>query len=88
MSKLLFQEPVFMRKTDLIEEISGLDDALELLKSWPHDGRDLAYETMHGACVRAKHGHFPLTAVRENFRKFLKRVEMLVEDEAGALSPA
>ena len=81
-----FETPVFVRQAQSVEEIRDLAGALDLLERLPNDMRGLAYETVRDACVRATQGSFPFVAIRENFRKFLKRVEMLVEDESSLVS--
>ena len=86
MSRHQFETPVFVRQAQSVEEICDLDGALDLLERLPNDMRGLAYETVRDACVRAAQGSFPFAAVRENFRKFLKRVERLVEDESSLIS--
>jgi len=81
MHRNLFDKRIRVQKKHSIEELSGLEDVLEFLEDWPEHGRDLAFETLHAACIRALHRDFPLAAVRHNFERFLARAEMLVDED-------
>ncbi len=81
MHRNLFEKQIRVQRKDSIEEFYGLEDVLEFLENWPEHGRDLAFETLHAACIRALHRDFPLSAVRENFERFLARSEMLVVED-------
>lgn len=76
-----FDRPVFLQRKHFIEEIAGLDDVFDILEEWPADQRGLQFEILEDACRRAVRGCFPVEAVRENFRRFLKKSGMLAEIE-------
>ncbi|PWI51621.1 DUF982 domain-containing protein [Rhizobium phaseoli] len=65
----------------LVDEVKTLDEVLEYLESWPQERRGLAYETLYRACREAAAGRFPVSAVAENFRRFVKRHHMLAETQ-------
>ncbi len=79
MATILFDHPLFIQRNKHVEEIAGLEDALELLESWPSDQRGLAYETLLSACRRAASGSFPAEAIRNNLERFLRKARKLVE---------
>ncbi|MBB2830661.1 UNVERIFIED_ORG: hypothetical protein GGD51_000762 [Rhizobium esperanzae] len=62
-----------------VDEVKTLDDVLEYLERWPQERRGLAYETLYKACREAAAGRFPVSAVAENFRRFVKKADMLAE---------
>ncbi|ANK85670.1 MULTISPECIES: DUF982 domain-containing protein [Rhizobium] len=70
-------EPVFLHRQHFVAEITCLDEIFELLDEWPQDKRGLAYDTLLKACRDTAKGAFPLSAARENFRRFLKMSGML-----------
>jgi hypothetical protein len=77
----LFEHPLFVRRKHYIEEVAGLDDAFDLLESWPLDQRGLPHETLLRACHEAANGRFPLAAVRSNLERFLRKAGMLATIE-------
>lgn len=80
MSVKTFENPVFVRAVDgLIEEISGLEDALEFLYQWPKHRRGVIYATALRACQRAFDSDYPLAAARHAFAGFAKSVKILEE---------
>ncbi|KPH04952.1 DUF982 domain-containing protein (plasmid) [Rhizobium acidisoli] len=74
-----FNRAICVQRGYLIEDVKTLDDVLEYLESWPQERRGLAYETLYKACREAAAGRFPVSAVAENFRRFLKKADMLAE---------
>ncbi|MCF6370949.1 DUF982 domain-containing protein [Rhizobium halophilum] len=81
---LLFNEPIFIDRGRYVQEIATLEDALDFLEDWPKSKRDLAYETLASACLKAYAGVFPQEAAETAFRKFARRNDILT---SGALLP-
>jgi hypothetical protein len=81
MAPSFFDHAAYVRGKDFIEEIACLEEVFDFLDEWPEERRDLAYDTLYGACRRAANGSFPLEAVRENFERFTKRAGLHVEIE-------
>ncbi|OWV70770.1 hypothetical protein ATY77_14395 [Rhizobium sp. R634] len=65
-------DPVFLHRNHLIDQITCLDEIFDVLDEWPEEKRGLAYDTLLKACRDTASGRFPLSAARENFRRFLK----------------
>lgn len=76
-----FEQPVFMERRFFIEEVGCLEDVFDALEEWPENERDVAHEAMLRACHKAETGTFPISAVRENFERFLKRQGKLVQTQ-------
>jgi hypothetical protein len=76
-----FDKPVYAQRRYFVQEITGLDDVFDFLDEWPQEKRNLAYETLVRYCREAGSGHWPIDAVRENFRVFLKQNDKLAELE-------
>ncbi|MCK8780868.1 DUF982 domain-containing protein [Rhizobium sp. NTR19] len=76
-----FDAPLFAKRTYFIQEISGLDDAFDLLDEWPADQRDLAFEAVVKSVREAACGSRPVAFAREDFKRFLKRNNMLANVE-------
>ncbi|MBB4351095.1 DUF982 domain-containing protein [Aliirhizobium cellulosilyticum] len=76
-----FDKPVYAQRRYFVQEITGLDDVFDFLDEWPKEKRNLAYETLVRYCREAANGHWPIDAVRENFRVFLKQDGKLAELE-------
>jgi hypothetical protein len=74
-----FDRPVFMKRRFFIQEVGCLDDVFDVLEEWPEDERDVAHEAMMRACNRAAAGVFPISAIRDNFERFLKRQGKLAQ---------
>jgi hypothetical protein len=81
MATTLFDRPLFVQRTHYVEEIAGLEDAFDLLETWPADERGLPHEVLVKACHDAAAGHFPLGAVRLNLERLLRKANILVEIE-------
>jgi hypothetical protein len=77
----LFDRPLFIQRKHYMEEIASLDDAFDLLESWPLDQRGLAHETLLRACREAASGRFPLPALRSNLERFLRKARVLAAIE-------
>jgi len=85
MNDRMFDSPVFVQSGNgLIQEIAGLDDALEFLYEWPRDRRGVIYETALRACQRAFDSGYPLSAARQAFCGFAKSAK-IYEDVTTAL---
>ena len=81
MAITLFDHPLFVQRKHYVEEIAGLEDAFDLLETWPEDQRGLSHETLIKACQQAIEGRFPLAALRSNLERFLRKAAVLVEIE-------
>lgn len=81
MANALFDRPLFVQRKHFVEEIVGLEDAIELLEGWPAEHRGLAHETLMNACHEACNGRFPLDAIRSNLARFLRKADVLVAIE-------
>jgi hypothetical protein len=80
MNDRMFESPVFVKcGGSLIEEVAGIDDALEFLYDWPKKRRGPIYETALKACQRAFEGRYPRSAARQAFASFAKSVNILEE---------
>ncbi|WEX75104.1 DUF982 domain-containing protein [Sinorhizobium numidicum] len=79
MANVRFDRAVYIQRKHFIDEITDLDEVLDYLESWPKERRDLSYDTLLKACRDSAGGRFPLSAVRENFRRFVKKAGMLAE---------
>jgi hypothetical protein len=69
----VFEKSLYAQRRYFVQEITGLDDVFGFLDEWPLEKRDLAYETLTRYCREAAGGRWPISAVRENFQRFLKR---------------
>lgn len=74
-----FDSPIYAQRKHFIQEIAGLDDVFDFLDEWPQDSRDIVYEVIVDACRKAASGQLPVQAVAENFRRFLKKHNMLAD---------
>lgn len=74
-----FDHPIYAQHRHFIQEITGLDDVFDFLEEWPQDSRDIVYEVIVDACRKAASGQLPVQAVAENFRRFLKKHNMLAD---------
>lgn len=79
MATTLFDCPLFVQRKYHIEEITSLEEAFDLLETWPTDQRGLSHEVLMKACHDAANGCFPLSAVRANLERFLRKVGMLAD---------
>ena len=73
MGATLFDHPLFVQRKRYIEEIVSLQDAFDLLAAWPGDQRGLPHEVLVDACHAAAAGAVPLSALRANLERFLRR---------------
>ncbi len=80
MTSHVFGRPLFVRGKHFIQEICCLDDIVDFLEEWPEEKRDVAHVVMLRACRDAV-GQFPLSAVRKNFERFLRKNDMLASIE-------
>jgi len=74
-----FDRPIYAQRKHFIQEIAGLDDVFDFLDEWPQNSRDIVYEVIVEACRKAASGQLPVQAVAENFRRFLKKHNMLAD---------
>ncbi|ASW09688.1 DUF982 domain-containing protein [Rhizobium sp. 11515TR] len=81
MTSHVFDRPLFVRRKHFIQEICCLDDIVDFLEEWPEEKRGAAHVVMLRACRDAVVGQFPLSAVRKNFERFLKKNDMLASIE-------
>lgn len=77
----LFNRPHYAQRRYFVQEITGLDDVFDGLDEWPHEKRNIACETVVRYCREAANGQWPIDAVREIFRVFLKRNAKFAENE-------
>lgn len=85
MSYRLFETPVFIKGGEhLIQEITGLEDAIDVLKEWPEERRDIIYETVLRACRGALDGQRPVEVARNAFVGFARRVGIL--EDSGSVA--
>lgn len=81
MENTLFDAPLFLRKRHCIQELASLEDVFDFLDEWTEEQRDATYEVIEKACRMTAQGIFPLTAFRENLRRFLIKHHMLANVE-------
>jgi circadian clock protein KaiC len=81
MAGTLFDRPLFVRRNGYFQELASLEDVFDLLDDWPEEERGDAYEVLLKACRFAAQGIFPLSAVRENIRRFLIKHRALANIE-------
>lgn len=78
MAAWLFDPPLFIRRgQQLVEEVTGLDDAFDFLERWPLERQDAGYEVTVKACRDAYCGRLLLETARETFQRFAQRVGIL-----------
>lgn len=73
MALALFDKPLYAQHRYFVQEITGLDDVFDFLDEWPHDKRNLTYQILSRYCHEAAGGRWPISAVRQNFERFLKQ---------------
>lgn len=81
MATTLFDKPLFVKRDRYIQELGSLEDAFDFLDEWPVDKRGDSYEVLMKACRFAAQGVFPLSAIRENIRRFLIKERVLANVE-------
>lgn len=74
-----FDSAIYVQRKHFIDEVTSLEEVLDFLETWPEERRGLSYDTLLKACREAAAGRFPVSAVGENFRRFVKRFGMLAE---------
>jgi len=77
----LFDSPLFVQRKHYVDEIASLEDAFDMLESWPVDQRGLLHDVLMKACQDAANGRFPLVALRANLERFLRKANVLAEIE-------
>ncbi|MGX5843535.1 DUF982 domain-containing protein [Mesorhizobium sp. ArgA1] len=85
MNDRLFDSPVLVRsESGLVQEIVGIEDALEFLYEWPKNRRGVIYDTALRACQRAFDSGYPLPAARQAFCGFARSAR-IYDDVTSAL---
>ncbi|UVK35545.1 DUF982 domain-containing protein (plasmid) [Mesorhizobium sp. AR10] len=85
MNSEAFSSPLFVKRAAyIVQEIASLADAVDFLNEWPEDRRDLVHEAALRACYDAYDGRKPVSAARNAFFGFAKRVAIL-EDASSAM---
>lgn len=85
MNSEAFSSPLFVKHAAyIVQEIASLADAVDFLSEWPEDRRDLIHEAALRACYDAYDGRKPVSAARNAFFGFAKRVAVL-EDATSAM---
>ncbi|RJT31493.1 DUF982 domain-containing protein [Mesorhizobium waimense] len=80
-----FGTPLFVKRdTYIVQEIADLADAIDFLTEWPDDRGDAVHEIALRTCYDAYDGRKPVSAARNAFFGFVKRVAIL-EDETSAM---
>lgn len=80
MSNREFSHPLFVQAEGIIvREVATLDDAFDLLRTWPQSRRDVAYRAALTACMRAEANLMSTETLRENIRRFFKMADVLVK---------
>lgn len=83
MSDRLFDNPVFIKSgSHLIQEIAGIEDAIDFLYEWPEHDRDVIYEMTWKACCDAQNGLKPLNVARDAVAGFARKRNILEKPEA------
>ncbi|MBM2715103.1 DUF982 domain-containing protein [Mesorhizobium caraganae] len=85
MNSEAFSSTLFVKRAAcIVQEIASLADAVDFLNEWPEDRRDLIHEAALRACYDAYDGRKPVSAARNAFFGFAKRVAIL-EDATSAM---
>ncbi|WP_192250088.1 DUF982 domain-containing protein [Mesorhizobium caraganae] len=85
MNSEAFSSTLFVKRAAyIVQEIASLADAVVFLNEWPEDRRDLIHEAALRACYDAYDGRKPVSAARNAFFGFAKRVAVL-EDATSAM---
>lgn len=78
MNDRMFDKPIYVRSGGhLIEEVAGVEDALEFLYDWPKKRRGPIYDTALRACQSAFEGRYSLSGARQAFASFAKSANIL-----------
>lgn len=81
MALMLFDQPIYLKRTNHIEEITCVEDALDFLEEWPLERRNLIYEVTLKALRGALTRNFPLSSAHETFKRFVKKADLLCSIE-------
>jgi len=80
MSDCLFDPPVFVKDGKyLIQEITSLSDAIDVLEDMPPDGHDVVHEAVLKACYEARNGLRPPEVAHKAFRQYAKRTGIFAD---------
>jgi hypothetical protein len=77
----MLDRPLFVKHARYIQELASLDDVFDFLDEWPAYKRGDTYEVLMKACRMAAQGIFPISAIRENVRRFLIKERVLANIE-------
>ncbi|MBQ0710397.1 MULTISPECIES: DUF982 domain-containing protein [unclassified Ochrobactrum] len=84
MSDRLFDSPVFVKDGPyLIQEIAGIEDAIDFLNEWPEHDRDVIYEMTWKVCCDAQNGLKPLYVARHAIAGFARKRNILEQPETA-----
>lgn len=85
MSAEVFSSPIFVKRSAyIVQEIAGLEDAIDFLNEWPENRRNSTYQAALRACYDAYNGRTFLSAACNAFVGFAKRAAIL-EDPTSAM---
>jgi len=83
MNAKLFDKPVYVRNGSyLVQEIAGVEDAIDFLERWPKRKRDTIHERALATCYAALDGRRPSIAAYISFTGFAKRADILEDFDA------
>lgn len=84
MSDRFFDSPIFVRDgKNLVQEIAGLQDAIDFLREWPDGERDVIYEIAWKTCCDAHNGFKPIFIARNAIEGFAKKRNILEKPEVA-----
>ncbi len=84
MSDRLFDSPIFVRDGNyLVQEIAGVEDAIDFLHDWPDDDRDVIYEMTWKTCCDAQNGFKPISVARNAIEGFAKKRNILEKPDVA-----
>jgi hypothetical protein len=83
-----FASPLYARGSHVVQQISGLDDAFDLLEEWPPNDRNMAYRLILDIVHEAACGRRPISSARENLEHFLALAgKLATAEDAPAYLP-
>jgi hypothetical protein len=77
MAPMLFDQPIYVKRTNFIQEIACVEDALDFLEEWPLEERNLVYEVTLKALRDTMTRNFPISSSYETFKRFAKKSGLL-----------
>ncbi|PSJ56148.1 DUF982 domain-containing protein [Kumtagia ephedrae] len=86
MKDRFFQNPIFVEsRPRLVQEIAGLNEALDFLHDWPEELRDIIHSAALRACQKAYASEYPIEAAFQAFVGFAKSANILAVVDAPLL---